>query len=336
MRLGKILILLFLITLIGHSCDTNQESDTGSLPQYADVAIRIEPSIEQSEMPIDTRAAQTNGIYALNIKWRGKTLTNFQPYASGLFTDVSQIKIRLITGYEYIFDCTFLDYNDLPHSMERNDSTFYGKPFAISGGEYACVTNKLLVSTPPYSNKSPYYEYIYKGTTQLDENRILDRPSLRRYYGQSKIDLRNSIASSHSISIDLMRAYYQLQFRAEDIAINDTIAVTIEGTRRFTLVGTGQENSMIESDLRLMSMWQIDNSGAIRSDESVTVTAQYYSQQTKRWTSLFQTNPTISLKRNKINKISLINILIPNSDTNITTSEGEMNGLPTDEENQTI
>ena len=40
-----------------------------------------------------------DGIYAVNVFWKGKGLTSFQPYASGLFDNPYRVEIGLIEGY---------------------------------------------------------------------------------------------------------------------------------------------------------------------------------------------------------------------------------------------
>lgn len=71
-----------------------------------------------------------DGIYAVNVFWKGKGLTSFQPYASGLFDNPYRVEIGLIEGYVYRFDCSFLGYKDRPYYTIQSDSILYGLPFS--------------------------------------------------------------------------------------------------------------------------------------------------------------------------------------------------------------
>ena len=112
------LILLPAIFIIA-SCSNDENADYPEIQETtSQISLAIEPSIEQSEIPMVRASSSTSrGLYAINVYWQGKGLTSYQPYVSGLFNDVSQIDISLIDGYKYRFDCSFLEESELPYSI---------------------------------------------------------------------------------------------------------------------------------------------------------------------------------------------------------------------------
>lgn len=306
------------------------------------VTLAIGPSIEVEESPITSRTnEQPKGLYAINIQWKGKGLTSFQPYASGLFDDISQITIKLIDGYLYRFDCTFLEEEELPCFVTTNDGLKYGQPFGLGNkrSDYAPINNKLLVAIPPYDEKSPFYQGIYWGETAIVDGLVLSRPPLHRYYGTTEFDLTTPATESPMINIELWRAYYHLQFESGNIPLGDRISITVPGTESdFVLWGNNPQITTIRSDERLLTLEQVANNwnGAHMQEETLQIKAEYYNGETKEWYSLFANSPSIKLKRNKRNIVRLVNISRPNSESHISIAEGEIGGAPGSLEEQEI
>ena len=104
------LILIFLTFSI-ISCESSKnEPEVNSTPSFPvgrefNVSLNIAPFLEIAEQPL-SRSTSTvaDGIYAVNVFWKGKGLTSFQPYASGLFDNPYRVEIGLIEGYVYRFD----------------------------------------------------------------------------------------------------------------------------------------------------------------------------------------------------------------------------------------
>jgi len=101
------LILIFLTFSI-ISCESSKnEPEVNSTPSFPvgrefNVSLNIAPFLEVAEQPL-SRSTSTvaDGIYAVNVFWKGKGLTSFQPYASGLFDNPYRVEIGLIEGYVY-------------------------------------------------------------------------------------------------------------------------------------------------------------------------------------------------------------------------------------------
>ena len=149
------LILLPAIFIIA-SCSNDENADYPEIQETtSQISLAIEPSIEQSEIPMVRASSSTSrGLYAINVYWQGKGLTSYQPYVSGLFNDVSQIDISLIDGYKYRFDCSFLEESepDIYNAIKR-DALLENVTVAADGTiDFAdkSVTENTRVSYPIY------------------------------------------------------------------------------------------------------------------------------------------------------------------------------------------
>ena len=86
-----LIIFIFLTT----SCEGDKNETTAdSTPLFPvgkefNVSLDIAPFLEVDEQPLGRSVASSlpGGLYAVNVFWKGKSLTSFQPYASGLFDD---------------------------------------------------------------------------------------------------------------------------------------------------------------------------------------------------------------------------------------------------------
>ena len=182
MLLKKHINLLLFTLLLGACNSVDRLHEYPITDDYILVDMNISAAIEQSDIPIpSSRNLHTSssglpdGVFAVNILYKGKAINNYQPYAAGLYDNpYSSMQIKLIAGYEYRFDCSFLSFSDISIIDQSNDTCFYGKPFALTTSESlpAYPTNKLLVSQPPYDNKTPYYSGIYKGASQVSVDSV--------------------------------------------------------------------------------------------------------------------------------------------------------------------
>ena len=133
MRLKYRNFIFVIFTLSALSCENGKnEPETNFTPTLPsgkefNISLNITPFLEIDEHPLNrSTSTPADGIYAVNVFWRGKGITSFQPYASDLFDNPYQIEIGLIKGYTYRFDCSFLEYKERPYHIVRNDSIFYG------------------------------------------------------------------------------------------------------------------------------------------------------------------------------------------------------------------
>lgn len=342
MKLRISTFVLFLIfTIVSCHNDESPIDNSETSETTSQVSLCISPSIEQSDMPMArANTSPARGLYAINVFWQGKGLTNYQPYVCGLFDDVSRIEISLIDGYKYRFDCSFLEESELPHSIFEDGIIKYGRPFAMGkdGNIYAPVTNKLIVSLASFDTNNQFYQGAYSGSTETEEGKTLLFPSNHRYYGSSTVDLTKTTESYVMVDIELKRAYCNLMFESDDLPQGDRIKITLpDGNAPFFITGTGGEG-IRSSEERLLALnktadrWR----GNINESDQTDITVEYYSSVTGEWRSIYGDTPAITLKRNKRNIVKFVNIDQATGESTIILGEGEIAGPPTDPEYQEI
>lgn len=330
-------ILLLLSCCLISSCSVEKESplqeETIIMAQ-----LKISPSIEQEELPLsrtESRAGMESGLYAINVWWKGKDPTSsYQPYASGLFNDISNVKIGLIVGYEYRFDCTFLPDSELPYSENGK----YGRPFSLTkdGRVDAEVTNKLKVSINPLSENSEFHQLIYNGDTQIKADSAAQRPlNQHRYYGCGTIDFRSQ-TDSPTATIELKRAYYTLCFTTnKELNENDSIKIIADNTDPFYILHSSSPS--YSSEKRWLTMKTISNiqawgwDGKVNDSDPMVISAYYRSAKAAIWVPIFE-NYEIKPKRNKSNFLKITNIdTASQGHGDISFGDGEIGGAPADE-----
>lgn len=284
------------------------------------VSLKITPSLEQEEEPLSrVGATPSTGLYAVNVFWKGKGLKNYQPYASGLFDDISQVNIGLIEGYLYRFDCGFLAGGELPYQEERNDTLFYGLPFSRSaqGNVDGYVTNKLYISINTLNVNDSFHQGIYKGKTQIKQDSLSVHPASQRFYGSSELDFQEVTTNHPSVDLLLKPAYYTLKFTTDELAEGDSIKILSKDMAPCYLLHSPGGKS--ESEERLLCLEEIAGTynGQIKDEENIPLYVYYRPATKEQWYTIFE-GPTIQMKRYKKNIIRIVNIGHYVSDANIT------------------
>lgn len=305
---------LVLFTFLFISCDTDQNESESNFPLYPvgrelNVNLNIAPFLEVDEQPLArSLSALPEGLYAVNVFWKGKGLTSFQPYASGLFNSPYGVEIGLIEGYTYRFDCGFLASDEVPYSKRENGKTLYGLPFSRSFKKEVdgFVTNRLLVSINPLNTNESFYQHIYKGEMQMKEDSTSMHPTVKRFFGSQLLDFLNPPANT-SVTLALKRAYYSVQFATDELNPGDSIKIEATDISPFYLVYSA--GGKAESDERIISMFDISDyyTSKLKEEETVAFTISYRPANEEEWYPLY-TNQGIKLKRNKKNTIKIVKI----------------------------
>lgn len=307
LRLHNLLSLLLLLIVLFSAC--TQEEDNMTTGKVIQVGLQVNPSLEHDFQPLSRAVALENGLYAINVLWKKNNA--FQPYATGLFNDISNVNIGLIEGYTYRFDCTFLKNDELCYNADG----YYGLPFATTAerGINAVVTNKLTVSINPLNENKTFHQHIYKGAMHLKADSISERPTnIHRFYGSKTLDLTNVSAppvagSEKIISIELKRAYYTLQFKAENLSEGDSVRIETTDAQPFYI--KCENTSTSQSEERLFSLRDIASiwTGGINSEETLPINVYFRPKDAEAWTPIIE-NQSIKVQRNNRNRIKIINI----------------------------
>lgn len=319
---------LIILTLLATSCESgNNEPAVDSTPFFPvgkefNVSLNIAPFLEVDEQPLGRSVTfLPGGLYAVNVFWRGKGITSFQPYASGLFDNPYEVEIGLIEGYTYRFDCSFLNYKECPYYKIENNIPLYGLPFSCSPQKETDgrITNDLLVSINPLNINQSFYQHIYKGEMLMDQDSTSTRPTVKRFFGSQQLEFQNP-GTSTSVSISLKRAYYTLQFTTNELNSGDSIK--IEATDISPLYLLYSPDGTSKSEERIISMHDISDyyTARLKEEETVEFTISYRPADEEEWYNIYA-GQSIKMKRNKKNIVKITKIDKHTSDATISFGE---------------
>ena len=224
---------LSILIILSASCNSDiNESNENPSPNFpigkeVNVSLIISPTLEQDTEPLARSSFNEPGLYAINVFWKKEGISNYQPYASGLFDNISNVNIGLIEGYKYRFDCGFLKLDEQPFYKRQDNQVFYGLPFSSTTQKNVdgTVTNKLTVSINPLNTNDAFYQSIYQGNMHLKSDSISSHPTVRYLYGSSELDFPAGSGSYLQTTIRLQRGYYSLQFTTDDLHSGDSIKI---------------------------------------------------------------------------------------------------------------
>lgn len=217
----KRLLFLPLLVLCLSGCmmeELDKESPAQEAKEYL-VPIKMAGEILEIEEGPLTKAGENNDLYGFQINSKKAEETSYSPYAYGLFDDISNVKIKLISGAEYEFVCTMV--RDGKNKISSNiDNKVFGNPFSIQ------KENKFVYS----ASESHNYGFC-RGLSHMKDEAFYDLPNTDRYYGVIE---NISPASITSIQLNMKRMVFGLKCVAEGLT---------EGELKIRLVGYRDANS---------------------------------------------------------------------------------------------
>lgn len=169
------------------SCDKDTSSDDGYGTPIT-VSLGVSGDSWVSSDP-ETKAAADNGIYGINVYFdKEKDGTTNDIYAYGVFDNVAEMTITLLSGYKYRFACTFAKNGE--HSLyygqyDGNTYQGYAKPFQTNMKSSTQLGNAFV-----YTNSTgEYLSGIGAGDvtiSSLSDGSAANQtyPRIHRYYGE--------------------------------------------------------------------------------------------------------------------------------------------------------
>ena len=196
--------------------------------------------ISTSETPLSRTEVTPKKIYGINVYYKKDGETWYRNYAYGLFDNIQDMTISLISGYQYKFECSMVR-EDIDTLYHNND--IYYAPFNQSGitnHKYRGIAleNKFNISTTNYvyfgglkigtMSTSGYYDYYDCQS---------DYPKSDRFYGEltDYVPTKDGVAN-----IDLKRTAFGFKF---------IVTPPVDGTLFINNIYTN--NGSINSNIKL-------------------------------------------------------------------------------------
>ncbi|MDC7179649.1 hypothetical protein [Bacteroides cellulosilyticus] len=276
--------------------------------------------LSTSETPLSRTEVVPKKVYGINVYSKKDGETNYSPYAYGLFDNIQDMTVSLISGYKYKFECSMVQ-NDAD-TLYHDDNTYYA-PFQQGTLNYdvykgTILENKFHVST----TSSVQIKGLKSGKTSLKGKRgfndTANSPQTDRFYGEltDYVPTKDGVAN-----INLKRTAFGLKFIVTP-PIDGTLSVNPGRSYDNVYNGPDIKVSADESMLTFSSMytffqvyecWQMENYA-----EELTIQLTW-----KRANGATQTfEKTITVKRNVLTTVN-VNVNGSSTDSSLGVKEDD-------------
>lgn len=219
----KKILFLMMFVLVMTGCSKNSIIESNPFPNNPDIQENQEfdislglsyEDVDIEESPLSkANITNSNDIYAVQVYSTAIGSNKRNYYAAGLFDNKSDMKIKLLAGYKYDFECTLIiDAKNILYSSGLD----YSYPFDMAN------TRSILNNAFTYSSTMFFYSLRSSGIKTKD-NEFIKKPEIERYFGDyySYIPTENA-----SITIELKKAIFGIKVIAEGL-LEGAIKITI-------------------------------------------------------------------------------------------------------------
>lgn len=206
-------ITVFLSIVVWTGCkketapsNINEEKITVSLNLVGDF------NVEVSQDPI-TKGEATADAYAINVYYdKEGNGTQDDIYAYGLFDNVSDMHITLLSNHQYSFRCTLVkDARNTLFFGQAFNNTFsgYAYPFQTNSSNSTMVNNAFVVGSTKYFSGFNNGSAHMAATTSPSTSNATSYPNTNRFYGETSnyVPVQNGV-----ITIYLKRVVFGARF----------------------------------------------------------------------------------------------------------------------------
>lgn len=291
----QILPLLFLV--VGLTSCSKEEVTPINEPKEYNVSLKFNGEITTADSPL-TRGTATNDLIGVQVYQNGEA------YAHGLFDNVEDININLLSEHKYKFVVTVIKDGKIIMSPDSysyiNSYGTYSYPFYVyigySNGKVSGTSNPKLTNSFNYGSID--LKHLGSGCTKINGEEI-NYPETDRFYGE--VD-NYTPTENGSLTIDLKRTAFGLKYEVSGVT-DGTISVKIANSSRTFFKNTAI-TSEYESEEKIFTFYDVYSAWLYADNytESITVSASW-----ARGVGITQDlgSKTVQIKRNAMNVIRL-------------------------------
>lgn len=202
-------LLALLVMLIAASCTQDDSARPDSPAEKYVVSLALGGEISATDEPL-ARSNSTNDLYGINVYYDKEGDGNINDiYGYGLFDNVDDMMIELLSSHKYRFDCTLVkDGKTTLYYGTANNSSYSGylAPFNLinNSNKPTLLENKFILGT------DKYFRSFENGDVRLAGSMSsTSYPSINRFYGK----LADYIPTQGSVAmISLKRVVFGAKF----------------------------------------------------------------------------------------------------------------------------
>ena len=143
-------------------------------------------NVDVTQDPL-TKATSSNDAYAINVYYDKEGDGNQNDiYAYGLFDNVADMTITLLSNHKYKFECTLVkDAKNTLYFGQAFNNTYsgYAYPFQTTASNSTQISNKFIIGTSTYFSGIDYGKSHIASTTSPSTSNYTVYPKVNRFYG---------------------------------------------------------------------------------------------------------------------------------------------------------
>lgn len=292
------IVLLSAVAVAFFSCSKKAEK---IVPEGEKVVVSLNVTgdfdVDVTQAPL-TRAGSTNDAYGINVFYdkEGDGTTN-DYYAYGLFDNVADMSITLLSNHKYRVVCSLIKdaKNTLYYGQAFNNAfSGYCYPFQTNTSNSTLVGNQFIIGTGTYfSGLGISNTHLATTTSPSTSNYSSYAPGVNRFYGET--DQYEPVPNG-TIDVYLKRAVFGAQFVVSGLQ-EGTVNVTCGSFYNVTWTSNGSSNETIYSFPNVRSVWLND------LPQVASVNINYTSNRGSLWN--LSASQSVQFKRNVMTKVNI-------------------------------
>ena len=290
-------------------CSKDGVVEEQSVPKEYTVSLKFNGEIETEDSPLTRAETASTDLYGVQVYKDG------QSFAYGLFDNVNDMNLNLLSGSKYKFVVTLI--KDGKNIVVKK----YGNVYASSYPFYSYYITTLLCSnTFTYDKNS--LDFLGVGKISVNGNEDVSYPEADWYYGEldNYTPMENGV-----VNIELKHTVFGLRYEVSGVT-DGTVTIKIENSDR-TFFNKADITSDYTSDGSILAFYDIHSSWLYADNytENLTVSVKWV-----RGIGITQDlgSKSIQIKRNIMNVVR-IKLGADGSDSSVgitTEDDSSMNG----------
>lgn len=250
MKFKSYFAVLAIAAMVTAACDNNLlPEQPGNEHEIYTVHLTCGGEVEMSQQPLTRFTPDNNDLYGIQVSYKPVSGGSYKDYAYGLFDDISDLTIDLISDHTFKICVDLIDdgknkvYSD-GIQIDSVNYTGYGYPFQALNNYSGKSENTITkVSNEFVYSKEHYFKYL--GTSfQVPGSNSYDwcPEGVESYYGITEV---TPTADGETISVFLKRMVYGIKIIADDFLTEGVVNVKFDrySSKAFTLT---PDNKVVE------------------------------------------------------------------------------------------
>ena len=299
--------LLFSFIALSLACIGCQKAEDVKSVRGEEVLVSLnltgDYNVDVSQSPLTKASASTNDAYAINVYYDKEGDGNQDDiYAYGLFDNVADMTITLLSNHKYKFICTLVkDARNTLYFGQAFNNTYsgYAYPFHTTASNSTQITNKFIIGTSTYfSGLGDSNSHFASTTSPSTSNYSRYAEGVNRFYG---VTSGYEPVPNGTIDIYLKRTVFGARFVVTGLAEGYLDVTAKNSSEKAFYIGRFTKNAEVEGTIYTFP----SVSGVYSNDlpHVANISLSYVSDRGGLWN--ISQNKDIQFKRNVMTTVNI-------------------------------